>query len=70
VSILRRTLGDSVGQVTVTAPTAPSLELALIEAPRANGARNWDAPESGLYRLREGDLDSGRRPWPTGAARI
>jgi hypothetical protein len=58
LSILRRTLGDSVGPLSVTAPDGSVAELALTEVAPGEWRADWDAPELGLYRLREGDLDA------------
>jgi hypothetical protein len=58
LSILRRTLGDSVGPLSVTAPDGSVTELALTEVAPGEWRADWDAPELGLYRLREGDLDA------------
>ncbi len=58
MSILRRTLGDSVGPLSVTAPDGSVVELALTEVGPGEWRADWDAPEVGLYRLREGDLDA------------
>jgi hypothetical protein len=58
LSILRRTLGDSVGPLSLTAPDGSVTELALTEVAPGEWRADWDAPELGLYRLREGDLDA------------
>jgi hypothetical protein len=58
LSILRRTLGDSVGALGVTAPDGTVTELALTEVAPGEWRADWDAPELGLYRLREGDLSA------------
>lgn len=58
MSILRRTLGDSVGTLVVTAPDGSVTELSLTEVGPGEWRTDWDAPEVGLYRLREGDLDA------------
>ncbi|NBB97239.1 MAG: hypothetical protein GVY34_03580 [Alphaproteobacteria bacterium] len=58
LSITRRTLGDSVGEVVVTAPDGSETALALTEENPGDYRTDWDAPEIGLYRLSEGDLES------------
>jgi hypothetical protein len=58
MTITRRTLDDSVGNVTITAPDGSETELALTEQGPGRYQTLFDAPEIGLYRLREGDLDS------------
>ncbi|MFN4057706.1 MAG: hypothetical protein ACK4HW_05930 [Roseinatronobacter sp.] len=58
MSILRRTLGDSVGPVRVIAPDGSELDLLLTEDSPGSYRTTWDAPEIGLYRLSEGDVST------------
>lgn len=58
MSILRRTLDDSVGPLSVVAPDGNVTELALTEVGPGEWRTDWDAPEVGLYRLSEGELDA------------
>ncbi|SUZ30401.1 hypothetical protein ROE7235_00122 [Roseibaca ekhonensis] len=58
LTITRRSLGDDVGDVIVTAPDGTETALALTEGDPGQYQAEWDAPEIGLYRLREGDLES------------
>jgi hypothetical protein len=55
VTILRRTLGDAPGPVTVTAPDGGTVTLTLEEVGPGRWQAIWDAPEIGLYRLAEGE---------------
>jgi hypothetical protein len=56
--ITRRTLGDSVGALTVTRPDGTEEELELTETAPGFWTTDYQAPEIGLYRLAEGDLES------------
>jgi hypothetical protein len=58
VTILRRTLQDEVGTVSVTGPDGETLTLNLTEEAPGDYRAEFDAPDIGLYRLSEGDLDS------------
>ncbi|NIZ60353.1 hypothetical protein DL239_05125 [Sedimentitalea sp. CY04] len=53
--ILRRTLDDSVGKVTVTQPDGSAVDLDLAETGPGQWETQYDGPEIGLYRLTEGD---------------
>ncbi|MCC5991074.1 MAG: hypothetical protein JJT99_00985 [Rhodobacteraceae bacterium] len=56
--ISRHSLGDAVGDVTITAPDGTETTLPMHEhAPGAYRAE-WDAPEFGLYLLQEGELSA------------
>ena len=52
--IIRRTLGDAVGPVTVTRPDGGTEEVTLQEVAPGRFEAGYDGPEIGLYRLREG----------------
>ncbi|GHF54380.1 hypothetical protein [Seohaeicola zhoushanensis] len=56
--IIRRTLGDSVGPVTVTRPDGTTEELALNEVAPGHYERLYQGPSIGLYRLSEGEQSS------------
>ena len=58
MSILRRTLGDTVGPVRVITPDGSELDLPLTEDAPGSYRTTWDAPEIGLYRLSEGDVST------------
>ena len=58
ITVIRRTLRDEVGDVTVTTPDGDTVELPLTEEGPGDYRAEWDAPDIGLYRLQEGDLDS------------
>ena len=58
LTITRRTLGDSVGDVIVTAPDDTETALPLTEQDPGEYRAEWDAPEIGLYRLRDDPLTS------------
>ncbi|MGV6849629.1 MAG: hypothetical protein ACWA5A_14740 [Marinibacterium sp.] len=53
--IIRRSLGDEVGAVTVTRPDGSTDEVALEEVSPGRYEGSYDGPEIGLYRLSEGD---------------
>ncbi|MCF6232615.1 MAG: hypothetical protein L3J36_05885 [Rhodobacteraceae bacterium] len=52
--IIRSTLSESVGPVTVTRPDGQSVELTLNEITPGRFETLYDGPEIGLYRLAEG----------------
>ncbi len=58
LTILRRSLRDEVGDVTVTAPDGSESTVTLNEDSPGAYQAEWDAPEIGLYRLEESDLSS------------
>lgn len=53
--IIRRTLGDSVGDVTVTTPSGEEVQVPLQEVRPGQYEAIYQGPEIGLYRLREGE---------------
>lgn len=54
MTITRRTLGDSVGEVEITDPEGGSHRVPLEEKSPGRFTATWDGPDIGLYRLREG----------------
>lgn len=56
--IIRRTLGDSVPDVTVTAPDGTETDLKLDQVSPGRFETVWTAPEVGLYRLKNGDKEA------------
>ncbi|MGP9791384.1 hypothetical protein [Roseinatronobacter sp. NSM] len=58
ITVLRRSLRDNVGAVTVTAPDGTQTVLDLTEDAPGEYRAQLDAPETGLYRLDDGELDA------------
>ncbi len=58
MSVTRRTLGDDVGEVEITAPDGSVTLLPLEETSPGRFTAEWDAPEIGLYRLIEGEEEA------------
>ncbi|MBI1417625.1 MAG: hypothetical protein GC146_10425 [Limimaricola sp.] len=56
--IIRRTLGDKVPDVTVTAPDGTQTVLTLKQVSPGRYETLWTAPEMGLYRLTDGVKDT------------
>ncbi|MVO15484.1 hypothetical protein [Parasedimentitalea huanghaiensis] len=53
--ILRRTLDDTIGPVTITQPDGATVELTLAERVPGLWETSFEGPEIGLYRLSEGN---------------
>lgn len=53
--IIRRTLSDTVGPVTITTPSGEVIERELSEVQPGRFETLFDGPEIGLYRLENGD---------------
>ncbi len=53
--IIRQTLEDEVGPVTITRPDGETLEITLDEVSPGRFEAQYFGPEIGLYRLQEGD---------------
>ncbi len=53
--IIRRTLGEGAGDVTVTAPDGSEVTLPLKEVSPGRFEAQYDGPQIGLYRLASGD---------------
>jgi hypothetical protein len=56
--IIRRSLSEDVGRVTVTRPTGETLEVDLEEVSPGRWEALYDGPEIGLYRLAEGENEA------------
>ena len=56
--IIRRSLAETVPDVSVTHPDGSTTTLSLTETSPGNFETLWDAPEVGLYRLTDGEKDS------------
>ncbi len=54
--IIRQTLEEEVGPVTITRPNGETLEMTLDEVTPGRFEAQYFGPEIGLYRLQEGDL--------------
>lgn len=57
MTVTRRTIGGDPGPVTITHPDGTETVLDLPEASPGRYSAQWDAPEMGLYRLAQGDLE-------------
>ncbi|KFE35908.1 membrane protein [Thioclava atlantica] len=55
--IVRRSMKDTVPPVTITLPDGSTEEVTLSETAPGRFTTRWTAPEPGLYRLRDGDLE-------------
>jgi hypothetical protein len=53
--IIRRTLSETTGDVTITHPDGTETTVPLTEVSPGRFETLWDAPEIGLYRLDDGD---------------
>ncbi|WP_019954497.1 membrane protein [Yoonia vestfoldensis] len=53
--IIRRTLSETTGDVTITHPDGTDTTVPLTEVSPGRFETLWDAPEIGLYRLDDGD---------------
>lgn len=56
--IIRRTLEDSTGEVTILHPDGTETIVTLDEITPGRFELLWEAPEVGLYRLTDGDVES------------
>jgi hypothetical protein len=57
LTITRRTLGEGGREVTVTAPDGSSTQLALTEVAPGRHQATFAAPDLGLYRISDGELE-------------
>ncbi|WP_138468201.1 hypothetical protein [Poseidonocella sp. HB161398] len=58
MTVIRRTLEDSTGDITITGPEGRSWTLAPEEVSPGRFEAEFDAPEIGLYRITDGVLDA------------
>ena len=58
MTITRRTLGEEVGEVEITGPDGAVVMVPLEEVSPGRFSADWTGPEMGLYRLKEGDMES------------
>ena len=58
MTLTRRTLGDTVEDVEITGPDGTVTLVPLEEVSPGRHSATWVGPEMGLYRLKEGDLES------------
>ncbi|MCG6883883.1 MAG: hypothetical protein LJE62_09040 [Silicimonas sp.] len=58
MTLTRRTLGDTVEDVEITGPDGAVTLVPLEEVSPGRHSATWVGPEMGLYRLKEGDLES------------
>ncbi|WP_136636327.1 hypothetical protein [Pseudooceanicola onchidii] len=58
MQIIRRTLEDSIGPLTITRPDGETEEMTLTETRPGLWTGDYTGPDIGLYRLSEGDLES------------
>ena len=58
MTITRRTLDESAGEVEITGPDGTVQLVPLEEVSPGRYSATWTGPEMGLYRLKEGDLES------------
>ncbi|MEM6387800.1 MAG: hypothetical protein AAF718_16355 [Pseudomonadota bacterium] len=58
MTVTRRTLGESVADVEITAPDGSVQLVPLEEVSPGRFSATWTGPEMGLYRLKEGDFES------------
>lgn len=57
LTIIRRSMAETVPPVTLTAPDGTTQEIELTETAPGRFTARWTAPSEGLYRLRDGDLE-------------
>ncbi|NKB26924.1 MAG: hypothetical protein GKR99_04925 [Rhodobacteraceae bacterium] len=58
MTITRRTLGDDVGPVEVTGPDGATASVTLEQSGPGTWTAVWEAPQIGLFRLQEGDVEA------------
>jgi hypothetical protein len=57
LTVVRRTMAASAGPVTLTGPDGAEVVLQPVATSPGRFEAEWQAPEPGLYRLRDGDLE-------------
>lgn len=58
LTIIRRTVGDLPGDLTITGPDGTETVLSMPETAPGRQVLDWQAPDMGLYRLTQGDLSA------------
>ncbi|MEM7719715.1 MAG: hypothetical protein AAF222_10980 [Pseudomonadota bacterium] len=58
MTLTRRTLGEDATEVEITGPDGSVVMVPLEEVSPGRFSATWTGPEMGLYRLKEGDLES------------
>ena len=58
ITVTRRTLEEGARSVEITDPDGETVEIELSEERPGRYTAQWDAPEIGLYRVSDGDLDA------------
>ena len=58
MTITRRTLGESAGDIEITAPDGTITTVPLEQASPGRYTTDWEGPEIGLYRLSDGEKDA------------
>jgi hypothetical protein len=56
LTITRRTVGETPGDLTITGPDGSETVVAMPETAPGRQVLDWQAPDMGLYRLSQGDL--------------
>jgi hypothetical protein len=56
LTVTRRTIGDPAGDLTITAPDGTETTLPMPQTAPGRQELVWEAPDTGLYRLAQGDL--------------
>lgn len=56
--LIRRSIGDTIGDVTITHPDGQISEVPLEEVSPGRYETQWNAPSVGLYRLRENEMEA------------
>ncbi|WP_370318150.1 hypothetical protein [Salipiger sp. IMCC34102] len=56
--IVRRTLDDAPGEITVTTPDGSDVAVTLEEVSPGRFETLWEAPETGFYRLTDGEIET------------
>ena len=55
MTVTRRTINDSAGDLTITGPDGVETTLPMPQVAPGRYVQEWDAPDMGLYRLTQGD---------------
>ncbi|MDH5453135.1 MAG: hypothetical protein OEX14_07255, partial [Paracoccaceae bacterium] len=57
MTIVRRSLSEGAREVTITAPDGAETVVQLTETSPGRFTTDWEAPDIGLYRLSDGEID-------------